>query len=78
MMLKNANTGWNMKKHAKVSARALTLSIHQAAAMLGIGRNQAYEAARRGELPIIKIGRRILVPRAQLERMLKGEPKAAA
>ena len=36
----------------------------------GIGRNQAYEAARRGEIPTIRIGKRILVPVAALDRLL--------
>jgi excisionase family DNA binding protein len=49
-----------------------TLTIEEAAKMLGIGRNNAYDAARRGEIPTIKIGGRILVPRAALERMLDG------
>jgi len=48
-----------------------TLTITEAAKILGIGRNQAYEAARRGEIPTIKIGRRILVPLAALERKLQ-------
>jgi excisionase family DNA binding protein len=38
--------------------------------MLGISRAFAYEAVRRGEIPSIRIGRRVLVPRAALERML--------
>ena len=50
-----------------------TLTIVEAAAVLGIGKNQAYEAAHRGEIPIIKIGKRLLVPRAAFERMLNGE-----
>jgi excisionase family DNA binding protein len=52
----------------------------EAAKLLRIGRNQGYdEAAKSGELPTIKIGKRILVPRAALERMLKiGGPKIAA
>ena len=50
-----------------------TLSIEEAAKALGIGRNQAYEAAHRGDIPIIKIGKRLLVPRAAFERMLNGE-----
>jgi excisionase family DNA binding protein len=54
------------------SGRA-TVDIGEAAKRLGIGRNQAYEAARRGEVPVIKIGKRLLVPRAALERMLNGE-----
>jgi excisionase family DNA binding protein len=61
----------------------LTLTVEEAARALGINRNSAYEAARNGELPSIKIGRRILVPRAALERMLESagqkprEPEAA-
>jgi excisionase family DNA binding protein len=47
-----------------------TISIAEAAKFLGIGRNQAYEAARRGEIPVIKIGKRLLVPRAALNRVL--------
>ncbi len=50
-----------------------TLTISEAAKALGIGRNQAYEAARRQEIPNIKIGSRILVPRVAFERMLRGE-----
>lgn len=56
------------------SAR-LTYSVAEAAAMLGISRNLAYELARRGELPgTIKLGqKRIVVSRSQLERLLQGE-----
>lgn len=50
-----------------------TRTIPEAAAVLGIGRNQAYLAARRGEIPTIRIGGRVLVPAAALERMLAGE-----
>jgi excisionase family DNA binding protein len=44
----------------------LTLSVEDAARLLGISRGLAYEAARRGELPVIRLGRRLLVPRARL------------
>lgn len=47
-----------------------TLSVVEAAEILGIGRNSAYEAAGRGEIPVIRIGRLLRVPRAALERML--------
>ncbi|MBZ9710495.1 helix-turn-helix domain-containing protein [Mesorhizobium sp. ESP7-2] len=47
-----------------------TITIVEAAHRLGIGRNQAYEAAKRGEIPSIKIGKRLLVPKAALEKML--------
>jgi excisionase family DNA binding protein len=54
----------------------LTFTIDEAAAMLGISRPQAYDGAKRGEIPTIRIGRRILVPRIGLAQML-GMPEGA-
>jgi excisionase family DNA binding protein len=48
----------------------VTRIVEEAATSLGISRASAYEAVRRGEIPAICIGRRILVPRAALERSL--------
>ena len=48
----------------------LTLSIEEAAKVLGIGRNLCYDRVKTGEIPVIKIGRRLLVPRAALEKLL--------
>jgi excisionase family DNA binding protein len=48
------------------------LTIREVARVLRIGRNLAYEAAQRGELPVVRIGRRLLVPRLALERLLAG------
>jgi excisionase family DNA binding protein len=53
-----------------------TFTIPEAAKLLGIGRGAAYEAARTGELPTIRVGRRILVPLPTLERLL-GLPQGA-
>jgi excisionase family DNA binding protein len=47
-----------------------TLTMEEAARVLGISRSSAYEAVRRGELPTVKIGRRYVVPRVALERLL--------
>ena len=44
----------------------LVISVEEAAKLLGISRGLAYEAARQGELPVIRLGRRLLVPRARL------------
>lgn len=49
-----------------------TLTVEEAAEVLGIGRLLAYEAARRGELPTIRVGRRLLVPRRALDALLDG------
>jgi excisionase family DNA binding protein len=52
----------------------LTYTLAEAAQQLGISRWLAYEAAHRGELPVCRIGRRILVPRAALLRLLDQQP----
>jgi excisionase family DNA binding protein len=49
----------------------LTWTITEAAQLLGISRATAYEAAHRGELPVRLIGRRMLVPRIALLRLLE-------
>ena len=43
-------------------ATKATISIEQAAKVLGLGRTAAYEAARRGEFPTRRLGRRVVVP----------------
>jgi excisionase family DNA binding protein len=48
-----------------------TMTVPEAAKVLGIGLSVAYEAARTGELPTIKFGRRILVPLVALDKMLE-------
>jgi excisionase family DNA binding protein len=50
-----------------------TYDVEEAGRLLGIGRNQAYEAAKRGDFPTIKIGKRILVPKAAFDRLLRDE-----
>jgi excisionase family DNA binding protein len=56
--------------------RRLTLTVEEAAETLGISRAFAYESVRRGDIPSIRIGRRILVPKVALERMLDGDVSA--
>lgn len=48
----------------------LVFTVEEAAALLGISRSFAYEAIQRGEVPSMRIGKRILVPKAALERFL--------
>jgi excisionase family DNA binding protein len=50
---------------------SVTYTIQEAAELLGVGRNSAYEAAKRGDIPSIKIGRRLLVPRVAFDKMLE-------
>lgn len=51
-----------------------TVTVEEAARLLGIGRNSAFAAVQRGEIPALRIGRRVLVPRAALERLLAEPP----
>jgi excisionase family DNA binding protein len=44
--------------------------VKEAAAILGVGRNTAYEAIKRNEIPSVRIGRRLVVPRGALEQLL--------
>jgi len=52
----------------------LVLTVEEAATLLGISRAFAYEAVGRGEIPSLRIGRRILVPKAGLHRLVGAEP----
>jgi excisionase family DNA binding protein len=47
-----------------------TLTVEQAAELLGIGRNQTYEAVARGEVPAMRIGRRWIIPTVRLLKLL--------
>ena len=47
-----------------------TLSVEEAGDVLGLSRATAYAAANKGDLPVIRIGRRLVVPRHALERLL--------
>lgn len=44
--------------------------VPEAGAILGLSRNAAYEAARRGDIPTIKIGKLLRVPVRAIEQLL--------
>jgi excisionase family DNA binding protein len=52
------------------SDEPLTLSVEAAARILGLSRASAYEAVRTGQIPSLRFGKRIVIPRAALNRML--------
>jgi excisionase family DNA binding protein len=51
-------------------SEALTISVPEAGKRLGLSRNSAYQAAQRGELPVLRIGHRLLVSIFALDEML--------
>jgi excisionase family DNA binding protein len=50
------------------------LSVEHAGRLLGLGRSASYEAVRRGELPTLKFGRRLLVPTGKVLELLGLDP----
>lgn len=51
-----------------------TLTIEQAGELLGISRRSAYRAAHEGQIPTLRLGRRILVPTPRLLKLLGSAP----
>jgi excisionase family DNA binding protein len=46
------------------------MSVDAAARYLGISRSHAYDLVRAGEIPHLKLGRRIVIPRRELDAMI--------
>ncbi|HZA78798.1 MAG: helix-turn-helix domain-containing protein [Thermoleophilaceae bacterium] len=51
--------------------RRLTMTVEEAGVALGISRSHAYELVRHGELPSLRLGRRVVVPIAALEALVE-------
>ena len=52
-------------------SKRVCLKVPEAAEMLGISRNHAYQMVGEGILPAKRLGKRIIIPRAALEKMLE-------
>jgi excisionase family DNA binding protein len=57
-------------KRAKLAELPDVLTVAEVAQLLRLGRGSIYEAARRGELPCVRVGRRLLFPKDALARTL--------
>ncbi len=53
-----------------ISTNRTTLTVEEAGQLLGVSRSSAYRAAARGELPTLRLGRRLIVPTGRLLAML--------
>jgi excisionase family DNA binding protein len=56
----------------------LTYTVPEVARLLGVSRMTAYSAVRGGDIPSIRIARRVLVPLAAIDRMLADAVRAAS
>jgi excisionase family DNA binding protein len=55
----------------KESNSRAVLTVPEAGQILGLNRNAAYAAAKRGDLPIIRIGKLLRVPKVAFDQMLE-------
>ncbi|MER8556524.1 helix-turn-helix domain-containing protein [Mesorhizobium sp. M1217] len=62
-----------MHKPITTHPDALVLTIREAGLKLGLSKSAAYAAAAKGEIPTVRIGTRIRVPKDALNRMLSRE-----
>lgn len=64
---------------ANPGADSRTVTVTEAARLLGVSRRSAYRLIGSGQwpTPVVRVGRRVVVPRAALDRLLDGEPDAA-
>jgi excisionase family DNA binding protein len=56
------------------SISKLTYTVPEFGRILGIGRNLAYEAVRRGEVRAVRLGHRWVVPKLEVQRLLEARP----
>lgn len=56
-------------------AESAVLSVKECARVLKISRGSCYQGIMQNSIPHIKIGRRILIPKRALEKMLEGNGK---
>lgn len=59
---------------AQTNEASLVMTVPEAGRKLGLGRCASYQAAARGEIPTIRIGKLLKVPTAAFNRMLEGQP----
>ena len=60
------------------SADRFAYPVNDGCRAMGIGRTLCYELIRRGELQVVKIGGRTLIPRSEIERLTRVDSDVAA
>ena len=65
-------TEYRLETQSEPFADRMVFTVPEVARLLRLSRQSAYEAVRRGEIPTIRFGKRILVPRRALLKLLEG------
>jgi excisionase family DNA binding protein len=58
------------KRRPVLEVAPLAYTVEEVARLLGLSKNLAYEAVNLGQIPSVRIGRRLVVPKAALEKLL--------
>jgi excisionase family DNA binding protein len=67
-----------LNRAPEASTRRLVLTVPEVAAELQIPASTVYDLIRRGEIPSVRVGKRIRVPKRRLEDWINGRHEAAA
>ncbi|ROR28518.1 excisionase family DNA binding protein [Mobilisporobacter senegalensis] len=51
----------------------LTYSVTEAAELIGIGKSLMYELVRENKIPVVRMGKRILIPKIRFENFINEE-----
>lgn len=70
--------GRSIVRARHVYENKLTYTVPEAAELMGFSRNFGYELARTGQIPILRFGKRMLVPKAAFDKMLGVSPESEA
>lgn len=65
-----------MSRDTRFIEEPLTISVNEAAKLLAISRSLAYELCARGELPVVRLGRRLVISRRRLLEMIDQDAPA--
>jgi excisionase family DNA binding protein len=68
--VKPGPTQTRAQEPADADLQKLTFKVEEAGRILGLSRGAAYARAKDGSLPTIRMGKRLLVPKAALDKML--------
>ena len=71
MLLWNHNSP-HMRRQMDNEETKLVMTVPEAGKKLGLSREASYQAARRGDIPTIRIGNLLKVPVVQFNRLLDG------
>ena len=67
---KGCGGGGVLERYGPIEQR-YCMGVPEVARRIGVSRNFGYELVKRGELPVIKFGKRLLIPKVALEKMLE-------